>query len=80
MTRRQYFRVGMILETGKTKWIWATDRTVNEMTGSITYTQVKRDGDQWFGNEQRVYRGQLGDFAAEKPAMMDNHYGTLTIN
>ena len=80
MNRRQYFRVGMILETVTTKWIWAMDRTVDETTGSIAYTQVKRDGDQWFGNEQRVHVGQPEDFAAEKPARMDNHYGTLTIN
>ena len=80
MSRRQYFRVGMILETGTTKWIWAMDRTVDETTGSIAYTQVKRDGDQWFGkNEQRMVIGQPDDFAAEKPAMMDNHYGTLVI-
>ena len=80
MTGRKYFRVGLILETGKTKWIWATDRKVDETMGSISYLQVKRDGDQWFGkSEQRMVIGQPDDFAAEKPAMMNNHYGTLVI-
>jgi hypothetical protein len=85
MTGRKYFRVGLILETGKTKWIWATDRKVHEtasgsfLPGSISYLQVKRDGDQEYDNGHRMMIAMPSDIAAEKPAMMDNHYGWLVI-
>lgn len=76
--RIEYYRVGAKQESGRVKWFWASRKTVNEATGAISYTVVKRDGDEEFkGGEHRIIIGQPDDFVWESGAEMDLKYGHL---
>jgi PAS domain-containing protein len=75
----KYLRLKVATET-KPQWIWVTDYVVRP-SGSISFTQVKSDGDRWYlNNTLRVYLGQPGDILETQPASMDLHYGHLTVD
>jgi hypothetical protein len=79
MTTR-YLRLKVAVTETKSQWMWVTDYTV-QPSGSITFMQVKRDGDKWYANNSlRAYVGQPGDILETQPAFMDLKYGHLTVN
>jgi len=79
MTTR-YLRLKVAVTETKSQWMWVTDYTV-QPSGSISFTQVKSDGNKWYANDTlRSFLGQPEDILETQPASMDLKYGHLTVN
>ena len=70
----------------KSKWLWAIDYKV--VSGKLpnghavtfhSFTQVKKDGDKWYGNTQKKHIVDGDMFITKKPAVMNNTFATLQL-